>query len=114
MKNGVLIFATLARGLGAIVFLIVSSRLEAAPYLYLTDSVFGTVNVVDARDDTTVQVIPVGQEPTVATLNLDASPLFVLNRFDGTTSIINTRDLKVTATIPVGPVPSALEVSPDG
>lgn len=114
MKKQVLIIATWASRLAVIVFLSVPIRLDAAPYLYLTDSVFDTVDVTDARDDSTVKVIPVGQEPTVATLNQDASLLFVLNRFDGTTSVIDTRELKVIATIPVGPGPGALEVFPDG
>ena len=114
MKKIVRKIVNLASSLAVFVFLCGPVRLHAAPYLYLTDSTFGAVDVIDTRDNSTVKVIPVGQQPTDAVLNQDASRLFVLNRSDGTTSIIDTRELKVIATIPVGPVPYALEVFPDG
>ncbi|HEY0693806.1 MAG TPA: bifunctional YncE family protein/alkaline phosphatase family protein [Kribbella sp.] len=63
----------------------------------------GTVSVVDLAAAKTVETIPVGRQPTAATLHGNA--LFVTNTSDDTISVIDTAGKARTQTIDVRPLP---------
>jgi len=66
------------------------------------------VRVLDARNHTTVRVIPVGRVPRGMALSASGDRLLVTNSWDDTLSVIDTKALTVIATWNVGAEPSGV------
>jgi YVTN family beta-propeller protein len=84
---------------------------------YVTNTVSGTVSVIDVSDPTAAGVvaeIPVGAEPRGCALSPSGRRLFVSNHTEGTVSVIDTTTRTVTNTVNIGGKPFAIAVSNDG
>jgi YVTN family beta-propeller protein len=76
---------------------------------YVTNHFSSTVTVIDTRNDTVVDNIPVGKMPHGIVLDSSEEKAFVANSKDNTVSVIDTRTLNVT-NISVGSEPTGVAV----
>ncbi len=83
--------------------------------LYVTNSIFDTVSVIDGTTNTVVgSPIPVGNNPIGIAFNPDNGFLYVANADDDTVSVIDgTTNTVVGSPIPVGDTPIGIAFNPD-
>lgn len=84
---------------------------------YVTNTVSGTVSVIDVSEPTEAAVvaeIAVGTEPRGCALSPSGRRLFVANHTAGTVSVIDTTTRTVTNTVNIGGKPQAIAVTNDG
>ena len=86
----------------------------APPNAYITNSVDGTVSVIDPTTNTVVMTIPVGRKPFGVAVTPDGNTVYIANSGDGTVSVIDTPTNTVIGSIAVGTDPVGVAVTPDG
>ncbi len=84
------------------------------PWVYVANTVSGTVQVIDVNDYTTVATVDVGTEPWALVSSPNGRFVYVANANDDAVQVIDTETNEVTVTIPVGRSPRALAVTNDG
>ena len=82
----------------------------AAPYLYVTRLFANQVDVVDLRTRALHDIIPVGINPTAASLNRDQSRLYVLNQTSKSLSIIDTTHDRVVQSVAFATPPITIAI----
>jgi YVTN family beta-propeller protein len=85
----------------------------AQPYAYVANLGSDDVSVIDARTNSVIATVPVGQGPDGIVATSDGSRVYVTNFVSGTVSVIDTRTNTVLATIPVGSGPVGLALAPN-
>ena len=90
------------------------AALPSKPWVYVANTVSGTVSVIDVEDYSTVTTIDVGTEPWAVVTSPNGSRVYVANANDNAVQVIDTDSNDVIATIPVGRSPRALAVTSDG
>jgi YVTN family beta-propeller protein len=88
--------------------------LSNKPWVYVANTVSGTVQVISLLDYTTVATIPVGTEPWAVVASANGLYVYAANASSNTVSAIDTTSNAVFATIPVGRSPRALAITNDG
>ena len=73
-----------------ILILAVATRTDAQTKAYVTHSGANLVTVIDTKSGTVIGTIPVGANPTGATMSPDGNHLYVTNQDAGTLSVIDT------------------------
>lgn len=90
--------------------------------VYVNDSVYNIVSVIDTATNTVIATIPVGIFPYGVTVTPDGKKVYVTNRKGkivgfvnrNTVSVIDTSINTVTITVPVGNNQFEVAVTPDG
>ncbi len=90
--------------------------------VYVADSVYNIVSVIDTVTNTVIDTIPVGIFPYGVTVTHDGKKVYVTNRKGkivgfvnrNTVSVIDTSTNTVTTTVPVGNNPFEIAVTHDG
>jgi YVTN family beta-propeller protein len=88
--------------------------LSNKPWVYVANTLSGTVQVISLLDYTTVATIPVGVEPWAVVAAANGLYVYAANASSNTVSAIDTTTNVVFATIPVGRSPRALAITNDG
>ncbi len=88
--------------------------LSNKPWVYVANTLSGTVQVISLLDYTTVATIPVGTEPWAVVAAANGLYVYAANASSNTVSAIDTTSNVVFATIPVGRSPRALAITNDG
>jgi len=81
---------------------------------YTTDHMSGTVTVLNARNNSIIAEIDVGETPHSEALSPDGSRLAVTSYDGNEVFLVNTATDKVVARVPVGKEPLDIAYSPDG
>jgi YVTN family beta-propeller protein len=83
--------------------------------VYVTNTVDGTVSVINANTRHVIKTIKVGTEPVGCALTPDGTRLYVANQSSDSVSVINTENDKVVYTTKdVGPKPRGIAITEDG
>ena len=90
------------------------ATLVSKPWVYVANTVSGTVSVIDTESFATVATVTVGTEPQAIVSSPNGLFVYVANANDNTVQVIDTTTNTVTATIPVGRSPRALAITNDG
>ncbi len=81
--------------------------------LYVLNSEFGTVTVVNTATNAIIAVISVGTSPHGIAISPDGSKVYVSNQFTDNLSVINTATNTVVANVTIGSSPD-IAISPNG
>ncbi|HSD11500.1 MAG TPA: YncE family protein [Candidatus Binatia bacterium] len=84
------------------------------PWVYVANTVSGTVSVLNVDDYSLVASIAVGTEPQAVVASPNGRFVYVANASDNSVDVIRTKTNTVIATIPVGRSPRALAITNDG
>jgi YVTN family beta-propeller protein len=84
------------------------------PWVYVANTVSGTVSVIDVLTYATVATVEVGTEPWAVAASPNGHYVYVATANDNAVRVIDTSSNEVVATIPVGRSPRALAVTSDG
>ncbi|MGZ4956838.1 MAG: hypothetical protein ACXV8Q_17180 [Methylobacter sp.] len=90
---------------------------SAAPFVYVTNNVSGSVSVIDMANNSLVDTVTVGHTPIGVAVSPDGKRVYVANISDNTVSVIDTTTNTVVATIFDADKmhrPNFLAVTPDG
>ena len=90
------------------------AMLSNKPWVYVANTLSGTVQVISLLDYSTVATIPVGTEPWAVVAAPNGLYVYAANASSNTVSAIDTTTNIVFATIPVGRSPRALAITNDG
>jgi YVTN family beta-propeller protein len=90
----------------------VVSTTHAQQRAYVADVCTNTVQVIDTRTNTFVDVIPVGEFPRFVAVSPDGTRAYVSNQISDSLSVIDTATNTVIATIPID-FPNGIAVSSD-
>jgi YVTN family beta-propeller protein len=88
--------------------------LSNKPWVYVANTVSGTVQVVELINYTTIATIPVGTEPHAVVASPNGLYVYAANASSNTVSAIDTTTNVVFGTVPVGRSPRALAITNDG
>ncbi|MFN8644838.1 MAG: beta-propeller fold lactonase family protein [Candidatus Binatia bacterium] len=88
--------------------------LSNKPWVYVANTLSGTVQVISLLDYSTVATIPVGTEPWAVVAAPNGLYVYAANASSNTVSAIDTTSNVVFATVPVGRSPRALAITNDG
>src|SRR5262245_42875258 len=84
------------------------ATLSNKPWVYVANTVSGTVSVLDVGDFTTIATVRVGTEPWAVVASPNGSRVYVANANDNAVQVIDTDTNDIIATVPVGRSPRAL------
>jgi len=90
------------------------AMLSNKPWVYVANTLSGTVQVISLLDYSTIATIPVGTEPWAVVAAANGLYVYAANASSNTVSAIDTASNVVFATIPVGRSPRALAITNDG
>ncbi|HEV7735159.1 MAG TPA: beta-propeller fold lactonase family protein [Candidatus Binatia bacterium] len=90
------------------------ATLVSKPWVYVANTVSGTVSVIDVNDYTTVATIDVGTEPQAIVASPNGRFVYVATANDNAVDVIDTATNQVVETIAVGRSPRALAITNDG
>jgi len=80
----------------------------------VTNSLDGTVSIIDMATNTVTTTIKVGMSPFEVAVSPDGKNMYVANGGDNTASVIDTATNRVMATVNVGGMPEGIAFTPDG
>jgi YVTN family beta-propeller protein len=80
--------------------------------VYVTQHNSAQLAVIDARTNTVLQTVPVGNQPHGVAYNPTSHKIYVANYADDTVTIIDANTTSVLATVPAGDEPAHVTVNP--
>jgi YVTN family beta-propeller protein len=80
-------------------------------YVYVANSGSNTVSVIDARNNTKIGDVPVGEKPADIRVSNSTGRLYVANSGSNTVSVIDARNNTKIGDVPVGEKPADIGVS---
>jgi len=84
-------------------------------YAYIPNTDASSVSVVDLAANQTIATIPVGQSPIGVAISPDGAKVYITNQQSSTISVINTatNTVQTTFVTPIGTKPTGIVVTPD-
>jgi YVTN family beta-propeller protein len=111
------VYGRVFRGFVIVILMGISASSTSADteyFAYITNTVDGTVSVIDTGSNTVIATIPVGDLPWGVAATPDGRRVYIGNGISSDVSVIDGLSFNVVATVAVGGRANGVAISPDG